>query len=106
MDEAEYKKIRPLKIKAAKGQPLNSTERNMIKIYDKKIAKENNPMNEKEAKEILKSFSKGGIIVAFDQFGDSEDLEYCIDCKLEIESPEEGAKLAEAINIAVAAYSK
>lgn len=38
--EEEYKKIKKLKIKAAKGNKLTFAEKNIIKMYDKKFAKQ------------------------------------------------------------------
>jgi len=40
-EQEEYKKVKKLKIRAYKGQKLSFQERNFIRIYDKKIVKQN-----------------------------------------------------------------
>lgn len=42
MGDPEYeKKIKKLKIRQSKGGQLNFAEKNILKMYDKKIAKQN-----------------------------------------------------------------
>lgn len=40
MGDSNYKTVKKLKIKAAKGSKLNFAERNIINMYDKKISKQ------------------------------------------------------------------
>ena len=42
MAKPDYKIVKKLKIKAFKGSKLTFAERNIVKMYDKEVAKENN----------------------------------------------------------------
>lgn len=102
MDDSEYKKVKRLKIRLHNGESLNFPERNIVRMYDEKIAKENKEMSESEAKEILSCHNEAGEILEPAEFETNPgEFINSVENKWEIESSKEATDLARAVNIAV-----